>query len=69
MKIREVAMQRVMDAAEAQGRLIGHDGVAVATDVMDVMPVVCKCDGSGKIPVKFGGTVIATVDCPGCTDT
>lgn len=63
-----VPMQKVLDAAKAQGRIIGHDGAAITDDVADVMPAQCICDGSGYTVVEMCGTVIARPRCPACAE-
>lgn len=63
-----VPMQIVLDAAAKAGVVIGHDGCAVPVEVDEVMPAECHCDGSGVIPVRFGGQIIARPPCPGCAD-
>lgn len=55
--------QRIIDAARAKGVLIGHDGCTIPVDVNDLEEPVCTCDGSGTLPVRFGGQLIATVPC------
>lgn len=59
--------QHIIDTARAKGVVIGHDGCTIPVDVSDLEEPVCTCDGSGRLPVRFGGHVIATVPCV-CAD-
>lgn len=68
MTVKVIPMQRLIDVAAGWGRPIGHDGVAAPTDIAEMMPPQCGCDGSGVMPVMFNGTAIATVPCPACAD-
>lgn len=59
--------QHIIDTARAKGVVIGHDGCTIPVDVGELETPVCTCDGSGRLPVRFAGQVIATVPCV-CAD-
>jgi hypothetical protein len=58
--------QVIIDAARDRGLTIGHDGCTIPTHVEEIEVAVCSCEGTGQVPVHFGGMVIAKVPCPGC---